>query len=100
MIIRHNTFAGTNPITSSIITNPTQNHRWLIVDNLLSAGAFSVYCPEQGTGFVVRQNRFYPAKTGSPHSASFGLTDACGHSGITWFGNYRDDNLSTVSATA
>lgn len=100
VVIRHNTFAGLNPITSSIITNPTQNHRWLVELNLLAAGAYTLYCPEQGTGFVVRNNRFYPAKTGNPHSASYGLTDACSHSGITWTGNYRDDNLSTVTASA
>ncbi len=100
VIIRHNTFAGTNPITSSIITNPTLNNGWTIVDNLLSSGAYTLYCPEQGIGFVVQGNRFYPAKTGNPHSASYGLTDACDHPGITWSSNYRDSDLSVVSATA
>lgn len=100
VLIQHNTFAGVNPITSSIITNPTANNGWTIENNFLSSGAFTLYCPEQGTNFVVRNNRFYPAKTGSPHSAAYGLTDACNHAGITWSGNYRDDNLSAVSSTA
>jgi hypothetical protein len=100
VVIRHNTFAGLNPITSSIITNPTKNHQWTVEDNFLSAGAYTLYCPEQGTGFVVRNNRFFPAKTGSPHSAAYGLTDACAHSGVIWSGNYRDDNLAEVGATA
>lgn len=108
VVIRHNTFAGLNPITSSIITNPTQNHRWLIELNFLSAGAYTAYCPEQGTGFVVRNNRFFRVKTqqerdtgsGSSHSATWGLTDACSHSGISWSGNYRDNDLSEVKANA
>lgn len=100
VVIRHNTFAGVNPITSSIITNPTHNHRWLIADNFLSAGAYTLYCAEQGTGWTVRGNRFYPAKTGNPHSASYGLTDECNDPNITWSGNYRDDNLASVSSTA
>lgn len=100
VVIRHNTFAGVNPITSSIITNPTQNNGWLVELNFLSSGAFTLYCPENGTNFTVRNNRFYPAKTGNPHSASFGLTDACNHSGIIWSGNYRDDNLSVVGSNA
>lgn len=100
VVVRHNTFAGVNPITSSIITNPTQNHRWTVENNFLASGAYTLYCPENGTGFVVRGNRFYPAKTGNPHSASYGLTDACGHGGITWSGNYRDDNLAAVGSNA
>lgn len=97
----HNTFAGVNPITSSIITNPTLNSGWRIENNFLSSGAFTVYCSKQGTGWVVTGNRFFPAKTGSPHSASYGLTDSCNRPGaIAWSGNYRDDNLSVVSASA
>lgn len=102
--IRHNTFAGLNPITSSIITNPNLNSNWLIEDNFLSAGAYTLYCPEQGTGFTVRNNRFYPPKLyytlGDRHSAAYGLTDACNHTGINWTGNYLDSNLATVGATA
>lgn len=107
--IKHNTFAGLNPITSSIISNPTLDNNWDIEDNFLSAGAYTVYCPEQGTGWLVKNNRFYPAGlyhedgNGVPipgtdlHSAGAGLTDACNHAGITWTGNYRDNDLSTVT---
>jgi len=108
VVIRHNTFAGVNPITSSIITNPTRNHNWLVEKNFLSAGAYTLYCPESGTNFTVRDNRFFRAKTqaerdngtGSPHSGNWGLTDACNHSGINWSGNYRDNDLSVVTSTS
>lgn len=116
--IRHNVFASLNPVTSSIITNPTANNNWLIEDNFLSAGAFTLYCPEQGTNFTVRNNRFYPWRAadnvtklylgedqnGVPlpgsdlHAAAFGLSDACNHAGITWTGNYLDRDLSTVTS--
>lgn len=98
VLIQHNTFAGLNPITSSIITNPTQNNSWVIENNFLSAGAYTLYCSEEGKSWVVRYNRFYPAKTGDSHSASYGLTDECTDSNIAWYGNYRDNNLSTVSS--
>lgn len=103
VLIEHNTFIGVNPLTSSIITNPTLNNNWKILRNFLASGAFTLYCPEQGTNFVVQGNRFYPAKTGDGHSAAYGLTDACNHTGIVWGGagdlrNYRDDTLQTVNA--
>lgn len=99
--IRHNTFAGLNPITSSIITNPTANNSWLIELNFLSAGAYTLYCPEQGTNFTVRNNRFFPPKLypGDLRSAAYGLTDACAHAGISWSGNVYDDR-PTVAVPA
>jgi parallel beta helix pectate lyase-like protein len=118
VVIRHNTFASLNPVTSSIITNPTLNNNWLIEDNFLSAGAYTLYCPEQGTNFTVRNNRFYPwlapdgthlyqeDANGVPlpgtdrHAAGAGLTDACDHTGINWSGNYLDRDLSTVASNA
>lgn len=104
VVVRHNTFAAPNPITASIITNPTANHNWLVEDNFFAAGAYTIYCPEQGTNFVVRNNRFYGpiGKNGTwtldPFRPAFGFTDACGHSGIAWTGNYRDDTLGVVTA--
>ena len=100
VVIRHNTFAGLNPITSSIISNPTQNSGWLVENNFFSAGAFTLYCPENVSGgWTVRNNRFY-APVGNyqsdPHRPAFGFTDACGGVG-TWTGNYRDDTLGVVS---
>lgn len=123
VVIRHNTFASLNPVTSSIITNPTANNGWVIEDNFLSAGAFTLYCPEQGTNFTVRNNRFYPWRILNPdgvtytklykgedsngvplpgsdlHAAAFGLVDACNHTGINWSGNFLDNTLVTVPAT-
>jgi len=101
VIVRHNVFAGLNPITSSIITNPTQNNGWLIELNFFSAGAYSTYCPEQGTNFVVRDNRYYGpvGNWGSdPHRPAYGYTDACRSSGVTFTGNYKDFDLSPVNA--
>lgn len=103
VLIRHNTFAGLNPITSSIITNPTANNGWTVEDNAMSAGAYTFYCPEQGTNFTVRNNRFMtyrlpPIGTGKllykdlgdDRAPAYGHTDACAHSGITWTGNIDD----------
>lgn len=97
VVIRHNTLLQINPVTAAIITNPTLNNGWLVEDNFLGGGAYTLYCPEQGTGWTVRNNRFVPAKTGGLYSAAYGLTDACNRAGIAWSGNYRDDNLATVS---
>lgn len=103
VVIRGNTLAGYNPITSAIITNPTKNNGWLVENNFMSGGAYTLYCPEQGTGFVVQGNRFYgPVGKNDtwkqdPYRPAFGFTDACGHSGIIWSGNYRDDTLAAVS---
>ena len=103
VVIDHNTFAGLAPITSSIISNPNSNSRWSVVNNFFSAGAYTLYCPENvGGTWTVRNNRFYGPVTGhgysfpdDPHSPSFGFTDGCGGVG-TWTGNYRDDTLAAV----
>jgi hypothetical protein len=98
--IRHNTLlvpGGVDSVTSAIITNPTQNNGWLVEDNLMGGGGYTLYCPEQGTNFVVRDNRFVLPKLSSPYSAQYGLTDACDHAGITWTGNYGDSDGSTVT---
>jgi hypothetical protein len=49
-------------VTSAIITNPTLDDGWVIEDNFIGGGAYTLDCPEQGTNFVVRDNRFVPAK--------------------------------------
>lgn len=113
VLVQHNTFAGVHPKTSSIITNPTQNNNWVIENNFLSSGSYTLYCPENGTGFVVRNNRFSGPvhtaaeranHTGDPHDPAYGYTDACNHSGIQWGvggRNYRDDNPAlTVGASS
>ncbi len=100
VVIRHNTLlvpGGNDSITSAIITNPTQDNGWLIEDNLMGGGGYTLYCPEQGTNFVVRDNRFVPPTLGSLYSAKYGLTDACDHTGITWTGNYQDSDGSVVT---
>ncbi len=100
VVIRHNTLlvpGGSDSITSAIITNPTQDNGWLIEDNLMGGGGYTLYCPEQGTNFVVRNNRFVPPKLGTLYSAKYGLTDACNHPGITWTGNYLDSDGGVVA---
>lgn len=96
VVIRHNTLLETNPVTSAIITNPNLNNGWLVEDNLMGGGAYTLYCPENGTGFTVRNNRFV-AVHASPYGAAYGLTDACGHAGIAWSGNIRDDTGAPVN---
>jgi hypothetical protein len=101
LTIRHNVIFAAG--TSAIITNPTNDNGWIVEDNLMGGGAFTLYCPEQGTNFTVRNNRFVPAKMQSvygPYSAAYGLTDACNHIGINWSGNYRDNDLSAVTSSA
>jgi hypothetical protein len=100
VVIRHNTLLEVNPVTSAIITNPTLNNGWLVEQNFMGGGAYTFYCPEQGTGFVVRNNRFVPARTSALYSGAYGLTDACNHTGITWTGNYLDTDGSTVGPSA
>jgi hypothetical protein len=110
VVIRHNTFAGVNPITSSIITNPTGNSHWLVEGNIMRAGAYMFYCPEDAANgdFVVRDNRLYPyrnldglrlyADLGDNWAPAYGQTDACaGDARITWTGNY-DEYLRPVPA--
>jgi len=98
--ILHNSFVGLNPITSSIISNPDQNCRWRLDGNFFSAGAFTVYCPENvAGGWIVINNRFYAPfgnYTIDPHRPAYGFTDACGGVGV-WTGNYRDDTLAAVN---
>jgi hypothetical protein len=100
VIINHNTFAGLNPITSSIISNPNNNSRWTLTNNFFSAGAYTIYCPENvAGGWIVRDNRFYGPFgnwTSDPHRPAYGFTDACGGVG-TWTGNYRDDTGAVVN---
>jgi hypothetical protein len=90
IVVRHNNLLQINPVTSAIITNPTNNHNWIVEDNIMGGGAYTLYCPEQGTNFVVRNNRFIPAKINNIYSAAYGITDACGHSGIIWTNNISD----------
>jgi hypothetical protein len=100
VVIRHNTFAALNPITASIISNPTNNSGWLVEDNFFSAGAYTVYCPENvGNTWTVRNNRFYgPVGNWSsdPHRPAYGYTDGCGGVG-TWTGNYKDNDGAAVN---
>jgi hypothetical protein len=69
VVIRHNTLLETNPVTSAIITNPALDNGWVMEDNFMGGGAYTLYCPEQDTNFVVR-DMFVPAKLGSLHSAA------------------------------
>ena len=96
VVIRHNTLLEVNPVTSAIIAHATLYSGWVVEDNLMGGGAYTMYCPPQAANFVVRDNRFVPPKSGV-YSAAYGLTDGCNHTGITWTGNYRDSDGSVVA---
>jgi hypothetical protein len=95
--VRHNNLLQQNPVTSAIITNPDSNRYWVVEDNFMGGGAYTLYCPENGrAGWIVQNNRFIRAKTSNIYSAAYGLTDACG-TPITWLNNRLDDDFSLVN---
>jgi hypothetical protein len=96
VVIRHNTLLEINPVTSAIIAHATLYSGWVVEDNFMGGGAYTMYCPPQAANFVVRNNRFVPTKSGL-YGSAYGLTDGCNHAGITWTGNYLDSNDSTVN---
>jgi hypothetical protein len=100
--VRHTTFDLLNPITSSIIWDNLTMSNVMIENNFFAAGAYTVYCPTSPTGMTYRNNRFYSPVgnwQSDPHRPAFGYSTNCGHSGITWSGNYRDADLGLVPAS-
>jgi hypothetical protein len=95
VVLRHNTVQLLNPVTSSIEWDRMPAANVTVVDNLFSAGAYTIYCPDPSGGAVTfTGNRF---GVGS-HGPAYGFTDGCRASGITWTANYRDDTLAAVKA--
>lgn len=98
ILIKHNTFDIQNPITSSIIWDGLVISNVTVEENFFAAGAYTIYCPDSGANRVYRNNRFYGpvGNWGSdPYRPAFGFKTNC--SGVTWTGNYRDDNLGPVN---
>jgi hypothetical protein len=95
--IEHNTFDMLRPVTSNFEFDSAPTAHLSVENNLLSAGAYTVYCPAPtGAGSVVfAGNRF---AVDGKHAPSYGFSTGCGRSGITWSDNYRDDTLAAVRA--
>jgi hypothetical protein len=109
VIIHHNLLAGIRPTTSAIIADGGGVDDVEITDNFLSGGAYTLYCPTTTvTDWTVTGNRFYPlgedTNTGlgitsmDLRAPAFGITNQCDTTGITWSGNYTDDEAATVNA--
>jgi len=90
ILIDHNSII-VGAVTSALNwTDPAVS--FVAQNNLLSGGGYTVYCPRSATpagSFQVINNRF----AGSP---TYGQTDHCTTSGVTFTGNYQDSTLQTV----
>jgi hypothetical protein len=76
--------------TSAIISNPSLNSNVTVQNNLLSGGAYTLYCPrDTSTNYRVLSNRFTRAY-------AYGPTDACAQ--VAQFsGNVWDDTGATLT---
>lgn len=94
--IRHNTIitlgpGGTYGNLAGSINADTANHaNWLIENNLLGGGAFTVYCvyPGKGTNWVIRNNAFMS-------NYGVGYSARCGDE--TQSGNYVFETLQPLT---
>jgi len=99
IVIRHNTILNAGPGGTSSIIFAGQNMPGLIVaDNLLSGGAYTVYCPPSGNA-TYSGNRF-AAPIRSALGPEYGFTSGCGRAGITWTNNVRDDTGAIIGTNA
>lgn len=94
LTVRHNTIFNPGG-TSAMISNGTKISNVLVVDNLFSGGAYTLYCPTiSSTNFRVINNRFsklYGAKGGE-----YGAMADCGSNIAQLTGNVWDSNLQPV----
>lgn len=97
--ISGNLLAGLNPSTSAIIADVAMTNL-TITNNFLSGGAYELYCPTTATSVTVTGNRFYPhaEDQADVRSPAFGNVVNCDTSGITFSGNFLDNDGSTVTA--
>lgn len=97
--ISGNLLAGLNPSTSAIIADVSVSD-WTIADNFLSGGAYELYCPTAASNVSITGNRFYPhaEDQADVRSPAFGMTVNCDTTGITWSGNFRDNDAVTVNS--
>jgi hypothetical protein len=99
----HNTIEAIDG-TSAIISNPLGDNDIHILNNLMTGGAYTLYCPyleghagpDAGVNWFAQNNRFI--RTASrPNSGAFGPTSDCGDEDPTHVtGNVWDDDSSPV----
>jgi hypothetical protein len=102
IVVRHTTFDLVNPITSSIIWDDQTMNNVIVENNFFAAGAYTVYVPTGGNA-IYRNNRFFGPVGGdssNDHRPAYGYSEGANRSGVTWTGNYRDDNLQAVLSTS
>lgn len=89
--LRHNTFKlSTTPGTSACIQMGNEwgpNDNWLVTDNLIDGGGWSINASASGSNRVFTNNRFTRNAGYGPGSVP----------GSTWTGNFYDDNGAVVS---
>jgi hypothetical protein len=88
--LRHNTFKlSTTPQASAVIQIGTEwggNTNWLVTNNLIDGGGWSINSGTSNASMVFTNNRF-------TRNAGYGP----GHeTGMTWNGNYYDNDGTTV----
>lgn len=94
----HNTIEAIGG-TSAVISNPSGDNDVHITNNLMTGGAYTLYCPyngKGGTNWFAQNNRFIRT-SGRPNSGEFGPVTGCGDeppANVT--GNVWDDNGSAV----
>lgn len=94
----HNTIEAIDG-TSAVISNPVGDNDVHIINNLMTGGAYTLYCPYQGKGGVnwFAQNNRFIRTSGRPNSGAFGPVTGCSDetpANVT--GNVWDDNGSAV----
>jgi hypothetical protein len=94
----HNTIEAIDG-TSAVISNPSGDNDIYIRNNLMTGGAYTLYCPysgKGGTNWFAQNNRFIRT-SGRPNSGAFGPVTGCGDetpANVT--GNVWDDDGSAV----
>lgn len=89
--LRHNTFKLSTTLGASACIQMGNewgpNNNWLVTDNLIDGGGWSINASASGTNRVFTNNRFTRNAGYGPGSVP----------GSTWTGNYYDDNGATVN---
>ncbi|HKE66051.1 MAG TPA: hypothetical protein VKB59_15550 [Micromonosporaceae bacterium] len=92
--VQHNTIFNPNG-TSAMISNGSDIENVLVANNLLSGGAYTLYCPSGGsTNYRVIGNRF--SKLYGPNGGEYGAMNDCDNVAVR-SDNLWDNNLSPVA---
>jgi hypothetical protein len=90
--MQHNTIFDPNG-TSAMISNGSDIQNVLVASNLMSGGAYTLYCPASSTNYRVIGNRF--SKLYGPNGGTYGPMDGCGNV-AQLSGNLWDSDLSSA----